>query len=369
MRILCYISFIFLLTACSSGAQSTVTQHSDLETTRSATGNSLSTLTTDTTKNTGLKTTNNKVKAPLLFVISRSEEPFEAKEKPCENATTLGYLKYGDYVILLGETGDWYKVKSSMDSQNEYTAFIKKTVVAKELAIPLTNDELNEGAIYTDSVSISGDIEVRLTTQAKFEEMQQKSVNHILFDKKITKQNGVLKLKTKKGYKTFKDKLSSTYNTYYEYNGEINALNAYLILVVCQECEEYRWLLIDKNTGEETVDLAAIPFLSNNQKSMVTTRNTYASSGNNQIAVNDHSDYAIVEFYTLGDSIRLAVSKEFPLWSIAEAKSGFWGSDHWFYLAVLPSFANWETINFAGEDRKGTDYNYRYIKLRLKKSE
>ncbi len=57
--------------------------------------------------------------------------------------------------------------------------------------------------------------------------------------------------------------------------------------------------------------------------------------------------------------------KHYPQWALSKTTSGFWGADNWYYLIVLPAWANWENMDtLYDRSLKGSGYNYRYIRFR-----
>lgn len=274
-----------------------------------------------------------------------------------EDYITVREERYGSliYIYDYDETEEYCKIANTSKVR-----YIKKEYIADEISIPLTDEELNYGLSF-DYLPDSDKITVKLISKKEFESKQKSVFKQNIDSTGYSKKDGILILKTNKGDKIFEDDKGDGPKTYFEFYDEVKSMNFYVILVICQPCEEYSWLLIDKITGEQKADLDGEPYFSSDGKWIITVKENRAY-GRDDVAIN-YSDFSKIAFYRVkNDSVVAIAEKEFPKWIKGRYVDGFISENKWLYLGVLPSFANREG---RGIEEDETDYNYRYIKIRF----
>ncbi|MES2487764.1 MAG: hypothetical protein V4581_17690 [Bacteroidota bacterium] len=267
------------------------------------------------------------------------------------------------------------------DINRDTLFYVRKNAVGTELDIPLDNSEVNEpfghrnyrdydpndsdgqasracgeAAVksgeftYTDTFNPDDypDVEVNLITEKEFSKMQKTSIQHFEENEAVKKVDSTITI----GKMQFRDGRGegNMPNTYF-YEGEYKALNAYLLLYVCEACEEYSHFLINKDTGEEIASFSNRPYFSANFEYVMDMGQLFSDSP------------TIVRAYKWNEADGNGWYKEFANWS--PVGEGFWGSDNCFYTPVIPSITA-ETHNSDSQARDMAKYNYRYIKIKIK---
>jgi len=266
------------------------------------------------------------------------------------------------------------------DTNRDTLFYVRKNAVGTELDIPLDNNEVNElfrGSDYTyynqvdewNAVPACGetavkngeftysdsfnpddyaDVEVNLITEKEFSKMLKTSIQHFEENEAVKKVDSTLTIANKQ----FKDGRGegNMPNTYF-YEGEYKVLNAYLLLYVCEACEEYSHFLINKDTGEEIASFSNRPYFSASFDYVMDMGQLFSDSPT-IVSANKWKEKEGHGWY-----------KEFANWS--PVGDGFWGSDNCFYTPVIPSLTA-ETHNSDSEARNAVKYNYRHIKIKLK---
>jgi len=267
------------------------------------------------------------------------------------------------------------------DTDRDTLFYVRKNEVGTELDIPLDNSEVNvpfrdntrrdygpndndgdeanacgEAAVkrggftYTDTFNPDDypDFEVNLITEKEFSKMLKTSIQHFEENEAVKKVDSTLTIANKQ----FKDGRGegNMPNTYF-YEGEYKVLNAYLLLYVCEACEEYSHFLINKDTGEEIASFSNRPYFSASFDYVMDMGQLFSDSPT-IVSANKWKEKEGHGWY-----------KEFANWS--PVGDGFWGSDNCFYTPVIPSLTA-ETHNSDSEARNAVKYNYRHIKIKLK---
>ncbi|AWH85781.1 hypothetical protein HYN59_11965 [Flavobacterium album] len=272
-------------------------------------------------------------------------------------------------VYILDEADSLFLVAD--DAQRETLFYIQKKAVGTELDIPLDNADLNapfrekqygtENYISGENCGEAGeftsdylfnpddypDVEVNLITEKEFNKMKKTSVEYFEINNAITKKDSTITIAGKE----FRDgKGDGGMPNTYIYAGEYKALHAYLLLYVCEACEEYTYFLIDKTTGEEIATFSNAPVFSANLDYVMDMGQLYSDSP------------TIIHAYKWKEKGSHGTYKEFGNWS--PMGKGFWGSDNCFYTAVVPSITAESYRSDNARDIK--KYNYRYIKIKIK---
>jgi hypothetical protein len=321
MKLIYYITFCILLVACSKGdnqIHSGATTSSVFEV---VAADSVFDINTN-------KDTSEIIKYVYVISIYGAQVTHE------ESRVNDIQYGYGTRLGIIGEDFRAYKLR------NKYS--IDKDYAKEELSIPLDSFELNEGSMDHDTTK---SFEVSIVSKEKFYQMQKTSINHFTKDSIFKKSDTTLNLKINNGFKTFIDEGEDSYY----YLGQFKSLNAYLILFSCGKCEESEYLLIDKKTGATIEGFPSFPYFSNNKQTALTMYVGFDDAG---VRLNLYRKNG-------------GATKGFPYWMPVKSIEGFWGKDDYFYVPVLPSIVNWENQN-PTKEREGTDYNFRYVKIKVK---
>jgi hypothetical protein len=274
-------------------------------------------------------------------------------------------------LYVLGETDSLLTVTDN-SSEKEQLFYVHKKAIGTEPDITLDNTDLNEpfreGHYYQqkhfsgDNCGEAGelptadafnpedypDIEVNLITEKEFRKMKRTAVEHFEVNEAIKKTDSTITI-AGKGFQDGRGE-GNLPNTFY-YEGEIKALNGYLLLYVCEACEEYEHILVDKGTGETIGSFANAPRFSADLNYVMDIGQLFSDSP------------TIVRVNKWKDKEGHGSYKEFGNWS--PVGEGFWGSDNCFYTAVIPSITA-ENHNRDSEVRNAMKYNFRYVRVRIK---
>ena len=274
-------------------------------------------------------------------------------------------------LYVLSETDSLLTVTDN-SSETEQLFYVRKKAVGSELDITLNDTDLNapyrEGQYYEqkhfsgDNCGEAGesptidtfnpedypDIEVNLITEKEFRKMKRTAVEHFEVNDAIKKADSTIIIAGEE----FKDSTGEgdMPNTFY-CEGEIRVLNAYLLLYVCEACEEYEHVLTDRTTGEVTGSFSNVPRFSANLNYVMDIGQLFSDSP------------TIVRANKWKDNDGHGSYKEFANWS--PVGEGFWGSDNCFYTAVIPSITA-ENHNRDSEVRNAGKYNFRYVRIKIK---
>ena len=257
----------------------------------------------------------------------------------------LIWLKPGDTLSYVREFSSWYSVKITLNGEVPMKGFIVKEDVCKYSEAKLTSSLLNLSytkAINEDDTSNKVKVSLELITQEEFLHQKQNTpITHIV-SPTIQKKNGTFILPLLQGSLTYKDSNNLTEgigHVYdYDYEGEIPALNTYIVSTVCHECEEITYNLLDKSSGVNIgLEVEHLPMYSNDYKRLMSMGNQFVDSEDDELATQIHSH---VEFslYFNNQWEESALYKSFPMWQLVDDMPEFWGNDGAYYFVCQPSF-------------------------------
>lgn len=257
----------------------------------------------------------------------------------------LIWLKPGDTLSYVRDFSSWYSVKITLNGEVPMKGFIAKEDVCKYSEAKLTSSLLNLSytkAINEDDTSNKVKVSLELITQEEFLHQKQNTpITHVV-SPTIQKKNGTFILPLLQGSLTYKDSINLTegighvYN--YDYEGEIPALNTYIVSTICYECEEITYNLLDKSSGVNIgLEVEHLPMYSNDYKRFMSMGNQFVDSEDDELATQIHSH---VEFslYLNNQWEESALYKSFPMWQLVDDMPEFWGNDGAYYFVCQPSF-------------------------------
>jgi hypothetical protein len=178
----------------------------------------------------------------------------------------------------------------------------------------------------------------------KFLHQKQNAPNTLVVSPTIQKKNGTFSLPLLQGNLTYKDSINLTegigrvYD--YDYEGEIPALNAYIVSTVCHECEEITYHLLDKSLGVNIgLEVEHLPMYSHEFKRLMSMGNQFVDSQDDELAsqIHEHVEFSL---YLNNQWEESSLYKSFPMWQLVDDMPEFWGQDGAYYFACQPSFLN-----------------------------
>ena len=189
-------------------------------------------------------------------------------------------------------------------------------------------------------------VSIILIDKSLFHKKQKRAVNYLIKDTtNIKKINGTITLPTKSNNVQFIDRpVNEETHALYTYLGQIKFLNVYLIGGLYWEDLDYKF--ISKTTGEEIQYFGDFPFISKDQKHIISV---YANPYNTEA---DFGLFSIVKNKPVP-----IVNVGFKNWMPAPDSEMFWSSDGNFYAKILYSTEYWKEGNYND--------NFRYIEISL----
>jgi hypothetical protein len=217
-------------------------------------------------------------------------------------------------------------------AQNDSIITPKKILVASDLNIITYLTENDSTVYYSDNEPLTKYFNFELIDQKLYNAKKKKAVSFLLANTTAHKKlNGKITLPCKNKTVTFSD-VDSEDETHriYEYIGEINWLNTYLVYGMYWE--DYDYKLIDKTSGEETKAFVDFPNISADKKKILS------------LGANVYENTADLDFYTIDrKKIVKKMNAAFKYWMPAgEITDMFWCTDGYFYLPVAASTNYWK---------------------------
>ncbi len=222
-----------------------------------------------------------------------------------------------------------------------------KALVESDLTIITYLTENDSTTYYNEHESLTKYFSLELIDQKLYKDKKKKSVSFLLADTLAHKKtNGIITLPCQKKTVTFTD-LPSEEETHriYEYIGQINWLNAYVVYGMYWE--DYDFTLIDKTSGERTSTFVDFPNISADKKKIIC------------LGANVYENTADLDFYIIDNKkIVQKMNAGFKNWMPAgEYTDMFWSNDGYFYLPVVA------TNNFWKPDGSLND-QWQYIRIK-----
>ena len=271
----------------------------------------------------------------------------------------LFWFKTGDSLLFIKEYVNWFQVNANIeDSDHSIKGFVQKSEVIKFSDFQLTNSIVN----ITNSSSKENEdtmnlfkVSLELISKDDFLLHHKTAETSITFSKDIHKKNGEYILPLNQGKIVYKDSLQVGGGYEYEYEGEIPAINAYIISEICHHCEEISYRLISKNSGTNLgLDVEYLPVYSSTFKRLISLGNLLVDSEDDELSksIDSHAEMSIY----VNDNFEESVSYlSFPMWKLMDELPEFWGVDGSYYFACTPSF-----VNNANKDKL-----VQYVRMKL----
>lgn len=259
----------------------------------------------------------------------------------------LIWLKPGDTLSCVREFSSWYFVKITLGGEVPMKGFIAKSDVCKYSESKLTDRLLNLS--YTKAINEEDTLNkvkvfLELISQEEFLQQKQNApITHVV-SPTIQKKDGTFILPLLQGSLTYKDSINliegidHVYD--YDYEGEILALNTYIVSTICHECEEVSYHLLDKSSGVNLgLEVEHLPIYSNDYKRLMSMGNQFVDSEDDDLAtqINEHAEFSL---YLNNQWEESDLYKSFPMWQLLDDMPEFWGQDGAYYFACQPSFLN-----------------------------
>ena len=285
-----------------------------------------------------------------IYVIDR--KGLELKQQPNENSKTLGLYEYGAGVEVIEDAGDWLGVReriqrnyekadgTKVESSGWEKVYVKKSGTGKLSEIFLIPEDLNmvnavslngETKTYDKEKALTGYLSFELIDKKLFDAKQITAVNFLLVDTaSFKKKKGILELPSQKKKIKFIDKPGDgDYRESFEYEGQVEFLNKYLISGSYYEGMDYKFM--DKTSGEETQSFNEYPHISVDRKNIIC------------IYANPYESTSDLQLYSINNQqTKLLMSASFTKWvTTQDLKDIFYGADGYLYLVVIHFKAFW----------------------------
>lgn len=250
-------------------------------------------------------------------------------EVPSARSPQLGELPYGEPVDLIGyrdETdGRWAELKlrterTRTENGHEITTwawekmYVPLAALGELTALRLRNADLADGAsvVYADTAQhppLADSLTLQLLPGKAWPAADAPTVRK---RPGAVRQQGKgrleLRIEQGPGYLTLRDvnpPEDETAVERYEYLGEIDALNAYVVAVHYYENLGFR--LFDRTTGRQREELTALPHLSPDGRHLLC------------VSGDIYNDESVLELYrVVGGQLRFVLTARFPHWSPAD---------------------------------------------------
>lgn len=295
-----------------------------------------------------------------LYVIDRKGT--DIKDKANEKSKTLGRYVYGTKLAIIEEGEKWYGVLDRISrkyeekgSQIESTQWEKiyvlksKTgsiseiaLIPSDLNIILSSNENQITGNNEDEALLQSHLTLELIDKSLFDSKKNSAVYFLLADTTVIKKvKGSIELKCQNKVVKYIDEPDAEENRQeFEYKGQVNFLNQYLIY--CSYYESHDYQFIDKTTGKVTMTFGEFPFIAPDQNNIIC------------IYANPYESSADLELYSIKDNqIKLILNVSFKRWMpMSEPSQMFWSTDGYLYVAVnhIQSFWNEDgNLNSKGQ--------------------
>jgi hypothetical protein len=191
-------------------------------------------------------------------------------------------------------------------------------------------------------------LSIELIEESVFHSKQANAVNALKRDYSVTKIKSTLTLPCKNKKVQFTDNVTEDEtNKQYSYEGQLTALNQYVIGALYWEDSEYK--LIDKTTGTETASFMDMPYVSADKKHVIAIHdNIYENMADLSLSA------------VTGGGIQPLLLCGFTNWIPLEDQNEtpFWGKDGYFYLPITASDSYLFNNNYSKKEKQ-------YIRIQL----
>jgi len=217
-------------------------------------------------------------------------------------------------------------------AQNDSLRATKKILDESDLTIIAYLTENDSTTYYHENESVTKYFRLELIDQKLYNAKKKKAVSFLLADTLAHKKTkGIIALPCQKKTVTFTDLPSEEEtNRIYEYIGQINWLNAYVVYGMYWE--DYDFTLIDKTSGEVITSFVDFPNISTDKKKIIC------------LGANIYENTADLEFFVIENKkILQKMNTGFKYWMPAgEVKDMFWSHDGYFYLPFVATNNYWK---------------------------
>ncbi|MBF6642066.1 hypothetical protein IVB69_11290 [Flavobacterium sp. J49] len=231
------------------------------------------------------------------------------------------------YSILL-----LFFVTFDVTSQNDSIRAAKKVLDESDLPIIAYLTENDSTTYYHEDDSLTKYFRFELIDEKLYLAKKKKAVSFLTADTLAHKKTkGIITLPCQKKTVTFTDLPSEEEtNRIYEYVGQINLLNAYVVYGMYWE--DYDFTLIDKTSGETTASFVDYPNISTDKKTILC------------LGANVYENTADLDFFVIDNKkILQKMNAVFKYWMPAgEITDMFWSTDGYFYLPVVTTSHYWK---------------------------
>lgn len=219
-----------------------------------------------------------------------------------------------------------------LKAQNDSIKANKKVLVQSDLTIITYLTENDSTTYYNEDESLTKYFSIELIDEKLYNAKRKKAVSSLTADTLAHKKtNGIITLPCQKKTVTFTDLPSEEEtNRVYEYIGQINLLNAYVVYGMYWE--DYDFKFIDRTSGELTESFVNYPNISADKKKILC------------LGANVYENTADLDFFVIDkQKILHKMNTGFKYWMPAgEITDMFWSNDGYFYLPVVATNNYWK---------------------------
>lgn len=199
---------------------------------------------------------------------------------------------------------------------------------------------INQETEYFDTeVQLTEQLALELIDKPDFDSKKNSAVDFLLVDTVVNKKiNGVIELKCQnKTGKYIDNPVDRDDVQIFQYIGQIESLNQYLVRCTYWEGLDYRF--IDKTSGEESAVFNEYPYISPDKKNIIC------------IYTNPYERTADLELYSVSDNkITKIIDVSFKNWMpTVNPGEMFWSSDGYLYLTVNHSNSFWTADGYLND--------------------
>lgn len=217
-------------------------------------------------------------------------------------------------------------------AQNDSLRATKKLLDESDLPIIAYLTENDSTTYYHEDESLTKYFRFELIDQKLYLAKKKKSVSFLTADTLAHKKTkGIITLPCQQKTVTFTDLPSEEEtNRIYEYVGQINLLNAYVVYGMYWE--DYDFKLIDKTSGELTASFVDYPNISTDKKTILC------------LGANVYENTADLDFFGIDNKkILQKMNAGFKYWMpVGEITDMFWSTDGYFYLPAVATSQYWK---------------------------
>ena len=271
-----------------------------------------------------------------VFVIDR--KGLELKQQPAESSETLGRYEFGSQLEVIQDAGEWLGIRERIDRNYEKEdgskvessqwekVYVSKqktggideiVLVAEDLNIITSINVNNQSESFEKGTPLKGHLGIELIDKKLFDSKKNSAIDFLLADTTvIKKKKGIIELPIQnKTLKIIDKPEEGDYREEFEYVGQVEFLNQYLIAGSYYESMDYRFL--DKKSGKETQVFGEYPHISPDKKNIICIYgNAYESTSD-------------LELYSINNQqLKLMMSASFNKWMPAgEGAEIFYNAD------------------------------------------